>query len=483
MNEDWHDLIQRHMASLLSEAECQRFQSLLKSEPALRRLYLGYLNLDAGLGARAAFEDPVPQGVSTSDQTRVHSSRRFSAWLPVGIAACLCLALIWQWQNRRASQPWATVLGVGGVVQIVQSGDVRPAFSGHRLCAGETVRVGEDGQASLSVDGLGMVTLGPEANVRLARRDRALELASGFIEIEAQKQPENRPWRILTPEAEAAVIGTKFTLSACESRTALRVSEGLVQLTGLASGKTAAVAGGKRAMVTTEVAPPEVEGSRTGSVLLLTSRVPLNADWDRFNRLISDQLLRTRLWRLAFRVETRHFDDIEPSALLDRALIIVSVFPEGVGEPALERIGLPQVQVPVVCLEPAGYPVLGLVDGPQREAYGFASGETPVVLSPRKEHPLLQRLRASPDGWFRKIEGWGCPGNAAAILATIQDQPTHAVWFVYEAGEPLASGGKLAPARRVGLFLDPHRMTDHSSPVWEMFENSINWSVSMEVHP
>lgn len=147
----------------------------------------------------------------------------------------------------------------------------------------------------------------------------------------------------------------------------------------------------------------------------------------------------------------------------------MSVFPEGVGEPALQRIGLSQAQVPVICLEPAGYPVLGLADGPPREAYGFASGTAPVSLAARNEHPILQKLKASPADWFRKIEGRGRPGAAASVLAKIQDQPGHAVWFVYEAGDPMALGGSRAPARRVGLFLDPHRMTDHESPIWDMF--------------
>jgi hypothetical protein len=216
---------------------------------------------------------------------------------------------------------------------------------------------------------------------------------------------------------------------------------------------------------------------------LLTSTVPLNADWDRFNRLISDQLVRTRLWRLGFRVETRHFDDIQPEALHDRALIIVSLFAEGVGEPALERLGLAHTQVPVICLEPAGYPTLGLVEGAQNVAYGFASGATPVSLTPRDNHSIRQRLKASPEHWFKKVEGWGRPAASGAILASIQDHPDRAVWFAYETGQPLARNGASAPARRVGLCLDPYNMTDHSNPIWEMFEISVNWSVSREAQP
>ncbi len=486
MNQDWHDLIQRHIAGLLDKDECRRFQDLLKAEPALRGLYLHYINLDSALSARAGTEllpDNPPIGSPASLISTLRSAPAwFSSWFSLAAAACTLLAFTWGWQILATRGDWATVLSAEGAIEIVHARGVRTAVVGETLRDGDSIRVQDEGRANLSVHGLGSVTLGPEANLRTSQQSRVLELASGFIEIEANKQPRSRPWRIRTPEAEAAVIGTKFTLSASDRRTALRVSEGLVHLTGLGSGKVASVAGGNRALVSA-AAPPEVEGSRTGSVLLLTSSVPLNAEWDRFNRLISDQLVRTRLWRLGFRVETRHFDDVQPEALHDRALIIVSLFAEGVGEPALERLGLAHTQVPVICLEPAGYPALGLVEGPLNIAYGFSSGATPVSLAPLNHHPICQKLKVSPEHWFKKVEGWGRPAASGSILASIQDQPDRAVWFAYETGKELARSGSSAPARRIGLFLDPYNMTEHSNPIWEMFESSVNWSVSREAQP
>jgi ferric-dicitrate binding protein FerR (iron transport regulator) len=481
MNRDWHDLIQRQMAGLLSEDESLRFQGLLKAEPALRRLYLHYMNLDVALSSHARAIEPSDSQPIPIHKIQSSAPPKRPTWFSMAVAACALLAFTWGWFGLYKGKEWATVLSVEGGVEIVHAQGSRLAAAGETLRAGDSIRVLEEGRANLSVNGLGSVALGPEANVRLSQQARVLELGSGFIEIEARKQPRNRPWRIRTPEAEAAVIGTKFSLSASDRRTALRVSEGLVHLTGLASGQMASVPGGNRALVAA-AAPPEVEKSRTGSVLLLTSRVPLNAQWDRFNRLISDQLVRTRLWRLGFQVETRHFDDIQPEALKDRALVIVSIFPEGVGEPALERLGLAQTPLPVLCLEPAGYHALGLVDTQDPGAFGFASGARPVAFHPQHPHRLLQKLTASPERWFKKIEGWGRPAPSASVLASIQDQPDHVVWFAYEAGSPLARSGSQAPARRVGLFLDPYNMTDHSNPIWEMFEASVDWSVSTEAN-
>lgn len=51
-------------------------------------------------------------------------------------------------------------------------------------------------------------------HLRLSCQARTLELAAGFIEIKAHKQQKDKPWRVRTPDAEAAVIGTRFTVVA-----------------------------------------------------------------------------------------------------------------------------------------------------------------------------------------------------------------------------------------------------------------------------
>jgi ferric-dicitrate binding protein FerR (iron transport regulator) len=485
VNTECHESIQRHLCGLQTDAEWALFQERLRGEPAFRQLYLDYVNLEVALESaalmRAIAAEPAPEPTTGSVAPKKTSPRDWPRWPLQAAAACALCALAWLWMAVARPTPRATLLATRGSVAWVRAETKRAAVAGSAFGPGDGLRVVGEGTATLSVEGLGQVILGPEADLRLSRRARTLELAGGFIEIEARKQPRDRPWRVRTPEAEAAVIGTRFTMSAADRRTNVRVSEGLVQLTGLASGQVASVAGGNRGLVSARSAP-EVEASRTGSVLLLTSRHALNADWDRFNRLLGDQLVRTRLWRLGFRVDTLHFDEVGPEALRDRALVIVSLFAEGVGEPALARIGLAQAAVPVVCLEPAGYPALALVEDSAPGGYGFRSGASEVSLSPGG-HPLLDRLETPPTPWFRKIEGWGRPCASVDVLARIGEHPDRAVWFACEAGRPLAGGTLSAPARRIGLFLDPHNVTDPSSPIWAVFEASVNWSVCIPPSP
>jgi len=50
---DWHDLIQRHLTGTASPEEATTLEEVLKKDADLRGLYLNYANLDMALGARA----------------------------------------------------------------------------------------------------------------------------------------------------------------------------------------------------------------------------------------------------------------------------------------------------------------------------------------------------------------------------------------------------------------------------------------------
>ena len=65
--------------------------------------------------------------------------------------------------------------------------------------------------------------LGPGTKLIRSPEVRSLQFASGFAEIDAEKQRTGKPWRIQTAEAEPAVIGTRFSLASANGRTAMRV--------------------------------------------------------------------------------------------------------------------------------------------------------------------------------------------------------------------------------------------------------------------
>lgn len=87
MNPDSHDLIQRHMAGLLTEDEAAALQTRLKADTDLRRLYLHYMNLDVALEAQAGSRDRVSDLLRAAPLTENKPAVRWLSWRPLTAAA------------------------------------------------------------------------------------------------------------------------------------------------------------------------------------------------------------------------------------------------------------------------------------------------------------------------------------------------------------------------------------------------------------
>jgi hypothetical protein len=188
-----------------------------------------------------------------------------------------------------------------------------------------------------------------------------------------------------------------------------------------------------------------------------------------------------RLRRLGFRVDVRAYQEVDPADLADRALVIVSLFDYRTGaEQALERIDLAHQAVPVICMEPAAFPVLGLTGPKLEQDFGFQGKEAVQVTFPLPDHPLSAGLRGEqvelfPAARDNACMGWGRPRTTARTIAHLTDHPCRAVLFAYDSDAPMV--GLSAPDRRIGLFLDPQRAAE-SSIAWALFEAAVEWSVS-----
>jgi len=413
-------------------------------------------------------------------------AKRWSGWLqwrPLAAAACLMLALTGGWMMSRDTS-WATVAEAGPGVETVRDGKAMPARAGGRLRRSDSIRVGGSGMARLAVQGLGTVVIGPEANLERGGEARLLKLHGGFIEIAAEKQPADKPWRIRTPQAEVAVIGTEFTVAAADGRTALRVREGLVRVTSLQTGKSESVRATGRVFVQRDAAL-NLGSTRLGNVLMLISRGD-GLVKSRFNHLASDGLIGARLWRLGLKVDIRHYDEVQPDDLRDRALVILSFFADydKIADAALKRIGLARAAVPVLCLEPAAYPLLRMTtDGAGPEfGFHFQSGAAPVeIVLPG--HPLAADFSGLVGKFFISTIGWGRPAAGAVVVARLPGQPDQAVIFAYETGQQMSGAQGAAPsgapARRTGLFLDPQIVNANSPDLWRFYEAAVEWSAAL----
>jgi hypothetical protein len=84
MNNDWNDLIQRHIAGITTEEEAQRLAAALKADEALADLYIRHVELEVALEAKAASAEATRELLVAPPSGR--SSSWFS-WRPLTAAA------------------------------------------------------------------------------------------------------------------------------------------------------------------------------------------------------------------------------------------------------------------------------------------------------------------------------------------------------------------------------------------------------------
>lgn len=483
--ETFLELVQRYSDGIATSEELALLQLLLHDDAEARRVFRSYLELDAALervaqGRRIGMSEHEPAASPRPPHARLGEWQRgmfrwaSARWLvSVAIACSALLAVLTLWLGRGSTVAWATVVEGGTGVSIESNGQSRPARAGDRLRHGDVISVTDNATARVRLVGFGSATLGPGTRMNRPADQQLVELNGGFAEF-ASEARRSSTWRIRTPQAEATTASSDFSIASAEGRTSLRVAEGRVQFASL-NGASKEVGSGKRAVVERD-SSPVVSSCRSGTALVLTSRRPIHRDWDKFNQLVTEKLLNARLWQMGIRVDVRHFEDVQRSDLADRAIVIVSLFDYGIGEPALERIDLAHADLPVICLEPAGYPPLGMSAGKEGMSFAFRAGHSTVeFVAP--QHPLAAGLHGANSGLIRGIIGWGRPLDSATLIAHLPEHPEQAIVFAYDAQQLLSNFS--APARRVGMFLDPSGISEQSQEAWRLLEAAVNWCIEI----
>jgi hypothetical protein len=414
--------------------------------------------------------------------------RRLATWARLGaVAAGLLLAVAGvllgphYLGSRAAAYPVVgTITAVEARVVIHREGTDKIAEPGMALRQNDRVTVPPGGSALLTLPDHARAELGPQTVLSVTPA-RELYLQEGFLAVEADERPSAERLRIRTPTAEAEARG-RFHVGADEKETHMRVAEGSVGLTRLSDGVSVDVPAGHHSTVASGVDPKPVP-ARMGSVLQIITTKERGTSWDRFERIMANRIMGERLWRLGFRVETCTFEEARPEMLAGRALVIVSVFAFNIGaEESLRRLGLPGSDVPVICLEPAAYPVLGLTGPVNKQDFGW-DNHVRWVDFPHPEHALSagwagSRVELLP-GKTCQV-GWGKPAPTATIIMRLH-QSERAGVFAYEAGAALVEGR--APARRMGLFLDPATVDEKAAAAWSLFEAAVEWCVEAAPSP
>ncbi len=134
-------------------------------------------------------------------------------------------------------------------------GSVAPALAvGERLEAGQNVDV-RRGRLVLRYDDGTRVELGPETALKDLEDRKAMSLARGTLTADVVPQSAAHAMVVRTPEGEARILGTRFTLSARGGSTRLSVEKGQVRLTRRSDGTSADVGAGQFAVASKGARP------------------------------------------------------------------------------------------------------------------------------------------------------------------------------------------------------------------------------------
>jgi ferric-dicitrate binding protein FerR (iron transport regulator) len=168
------------------------------------------------------------------------------------LAVCLMVAVavgFWCLGPTMGEPVLAEVRGAG--ISLERAGQPVPTLAGTRLQAGDLLRAPE---AATAIIGFApektRITIQPGTDLALASmsRGKRLFLRRGKLETSVARQRPFRSMVLKTPEAEARVLGTHFTLAVATNGTRLEVTEGKVRFTRMSDLKAVRVTAGHYAV-------------------------------------------------------------------------------------------------------------------------------------------------------------------------------------------------------------------------------------------
>ncbi len=289
-------LVQGYLENSLTEQESVRLRLLLRQDPSTVDQILEGLRYD--LLIRAVLAEPtVAESPRPVEERRPGSQLsawwvtfvgllRGNAWVcgAVGLVVIIGFGL---WLSGFFLQMGEPVLAqVGGVgLTLERHGQSMQAREGVRLQAGDRLRTGDAVAVTITfAPEQTRFRLQPGTDLGIARSSHGkhFDLLLGKLEASVARQRPFRPMLVKTPQAEARVLGTKFTLTVSANATRLDVIEGKVRFTRLSDGARIKVGKGHYSIAATNVdlaAPPQtgkilyeywtyVPGNTTGPLLM-----------------------------------------------------------------------------------------------------------------------------------------------------------------------------------------------------------------------
>jgi len=250
------DLFDKFLQQSLTPEEAEQLKELLKNEPGAGRQFVEYVN-ETSLLVRVGSQVESARAVSKAplvEEKAVEGTRLPVPWWRwAALAACVAILLsAGGYLAHVATQFRLAVASRQGHVTVRRGHSEFPAQAGFKLKSGDAIKTGADGRAVLKyVDEATEVELEADSLLQVLqiKPGKQLELVRGKIEAKVAPQPRQLAMMMVTPHAEAKVLGTEFLLSADVNSTRLEVMEGAVQFANREDEKAIVVNGGFYATV------------------------------------------------------------------------------------------------------------------------------------------------------------------------------------------------------------------------------------------
>jgi len=290
VNAETEALIQGYLESTLTPEESTRLLSSLKAQPELVGVLLDGLRMDALIREVVSQTGPVSDTTSTrfrpaSAPLQVSPTRTISAgpldeespnvilfpqrvsaprfwqtgalWkrpalLALAASVVLLLSLsVWYFGPTMGRPVFAELKGVDASIE--RGTEFVPAVNGMALRPNDVLRVGTNASATIAFGTEKTrleLTGGTELKLASLTRGKRFALLAGVVEASVARQRPFHPMILTTPQAEARVVGTRFTLTASPTATRLDVTEGTVRFTRISDEKFVRVGAGDYAVAT-----------------------------------------------------------------------------------------------------------------------------------------------------------------------------------------------------------------------------------------
>ena len=254
-NDDWQELVERHLRGELTESEMEQVAERLDSDPVARQTFVEEALWDSRVaevlrdGNTHETSELLTAKTSTDfdQQKSANTTLRFLLAGAVAVIVVLCLGLYQQQAQaeRRISRieanapevkpkpSIAKIIGLSG--SLIWTGDrgeiQRELEVGTELPGGTIEGVAPDSWFELQFNDDSTVMISGTSILTFADAgQKVLRLKEGSLSASVVSQPAGKPMLVHTHTALLQVLGTQFDVKAGLTSTALNVSEGKVRV-------------------------------------------------------------------------------------------------------------------------------------------------------------------------------------------------------------------------------------------------------------